>query len=77
MKTIQMTIDESLLEQVDQVSLALKTTRSSFIRSALRMALRRHSIEMLERQHEQGYANFPPQPGEFDGWETEQIWEKP
>ena len=56
MKTIQMTMDESLLEEVDQVSQNLKTSRSAFIRGALQLALCRHAIEKLEQQHAQGYA---------------------
>ncbi|MCI0397640.1 MAG: ribbon-helix-helix domain-containing protein [Chloroflexi bacterium] len=39
MKTIQVTIDESLLAKVDQVSQDLNTTRSAFIREALKLAL--------------------------------------
>jgi metal-responsive CopG/Arc/MetJ family transcriptional regulator len=74
MKTIQMTIDESLLEEVDQVSQDLKTSRSAFIRGALQLALRRHAIEKLEQQHAQGYAKNPVQPGEFDVWQAEQAW---
>jgi metal-responsive CopG/Arc/MetJ family transcriptional regulator len=74
MKTIQMTIDEPLLEEVDEVTQELKTTRSAFIRSALQLALREHSISKLERQHAQGYAKQPVSTGEFDVWEAEQAW---
>lgn len=74
MKTIQMTIDEALLTQVDQATQALQTTRSAFIRSALQLALHQYSMRQLERQHAEGYARFPVQPGEFDGWELEQSW---
>ena len=77
MKTIQMTIDESLLEEVDQVTQDLKTTRSAFIRSALRLALRRQAISKLERQHAEGYVKHPVTPGEFDAWEAEQTWGEP
>jgi metal-responsive CopG/Arc/MetJ family transcriptional regulator len=76
MKTIQMKIDESLLEEVDQVSRNLKTSRSAFIRAALQLALRRHAVERLEQQHAQGYAKYPVQPGEFDVWQAEQVWEE-
>lgn len=54
MKTIQITIDESLLEEADRVIHDLDTTRSAFIRSALQAALQRHEIERLERQHAHG-----------------------
>ncbi len=77
MKTIQMTIDESLLAEVDHATEDLNTTRSAFIRSALRLALSRHIKAKLEEQHAEGYARHPVMPGEFDVWEDEQAWGKP
>ena len=74
MKTIQMTIDEPMLDEVDQVIRDLKTTRSAFIRSALQLALLKHAISRLEQQHAEGYAGYPVAPGEFDIWESEQSW---
>jgi metal-responsive CopG/Arc/MetJ family transcriptional regulator len=74
MKTIQMTIDEPLLDEVDHVIHDLKTTRSAFIRSALQLALRQHAISKMERQHTEGYTKYPVTPGEFDIWESEQAW---
>ncbi len=77
MKTIQMTIDEPLLDEVDQVIQDLKTTRSAFIRSALQIALRQYAISKLEQQHAEGYAKHPVAPSEFDVWESEQAWGEP
>ena len=74
MKTIQMTLDEDLVEAVDRVSKQLNTTRSAFTRKALREALARHSIEHLERKHREGYARHPAVTDEFSIWETEQAW---
>ena len=74
MKTIQMTIDDELLTQVDQATQTLHTTRSAFIRAALQLALRQYAMQQLEQQHAEGYARFPVQPGEFDLWESEQSW---
>ena len=74
MKTIQMTIDEPLLDEVDEVIHDLKTTRSAFIRKALQLALRQYAISKLEEQHAEGYARHPVAPGEFDIWESEQAW---
>ena len=74
MKTIQMTIDEPLLAEVDRVTQDLNTTRSAFIREALQLALRRHMIAKMEQRHAEGYARHPVEPGEFDLWETEQPW---
>jgi hypothetical protein len=74
MKTIRMTIDEPLLIQVDQAIQALNTTRSAFIREAILLALRQQKIRKLEQQQAEGYARHPVEPGEFDVWESEQVW---
>ena len=74
MKTIQMTIDEPLLAEVDQAIKSLDTTRSAFIREALQLALRRYKILELERKQAKGYAKYPVEPGEFDIWLDEQAW---
>jgi metal-responsive CopG/Arc/MetJ family transcriptional regulator len=74
MKTIQMTIDEGLLAEVDEAIRAMDTTRSAFIRQALTVALKRRRIAELERRHAEGYARFPVQPGEFDVPETSLAW---
>lgn len=77
MKTIQMTIDESLLTAVDRLIADLNTTRSAFIREALIHALQRYRITQLEQKHAEGYARHPVEPGEFDAWGTEQVWGEP
>jgi metal-responsive CopG/Arc/MetJ family transcriptional regulator len=74
LKTIQMTIDEPLLEAVDSLIATLDTTRSAFIREALQAAIRKHTIDELEKAHAQGYAQHPVQSGEFDVWPAEQAW---
>jgi metal-responsive CopG/Arc/MetJ family transcriptional regulator len=77
MKTIQMTIDEPLLSEVDRVIQSLDTTRSAFIREALQLALWQHKMAEMERKQAEGYARHPVEPGEFDGWEDEQAWGEP
>lgn len=74
MKTIQMTIDEDLLAEVDLAIRAMDITRSAFIWYALALALRRRKIIELERRHAEGYARFPVQPGEFDVPESALAW---
>jgi len=74
MKTIQMTIDQELLADVDAAVSELSTSRSAFIRDALQLALRQLSLQNLEKQHALGYARHPVTPGELDGWEDEQVW---
>lgn len=73
-KTIQMTIDDSLLSQVDQVVTKMGVNRSAFIRDALEQALKRWRIQEMEKQHQRGYAQTPVEAGEFDIWLDEQKW---
>lgn len=74
MKTIQMTLDEQLVEEVDQAVTKLGTSRSAFTREALRSALKERRVRELERRHREAYERHPVEPGEFDLWEDEQVW---
>jgi metal-responsive CopG/Arc/MetJ family transcriptional regulator len=66
MKTIQLTIDDELLAEVDQATAELHMDRSAFIRHALQRALRQHRIQQLEQQHIKRYQDQPIVLGEFD-----------
>lgn len=74
MKTIQMTIDDALLQQVDRAVQDLNTTRSAFIRLALEQALRHYQVRRLEERDEAGYTAVPATASETDEWTTEQKW---
>jgi metal-responsive CopG/Arc/MetJ family transcriptional regulator len=74
MKTVQMTLDEELVKAVDSAAKKLGTTRSRFIREALRSALKEVRIRELEVKHREGYKLKPVKRGEFSDWESEQIW---
>ena len=74
MKTIQITIDEPLLDEVDRLVQAMNTARSAFIREALHLAIKRHGTLLEEQRHARGYALHPVEPGEFDVWTNEQSW---
>ncbi len=74
MRTVQMTLDEELLASVDEAAKKLKTTRSAFMRRALREALGRFTTRELEQKHRRGYERQPVRKGEFDVWEKEQAW---
>jgi metal-responsive CopG/Arc/MetJ family transcriptional regulator len=74
MKTVQITLDEPLAEEVDRAVEKLGTTRSGFTRDALREALLRIDEKEQERRHRIGYEKHPVRPGEFDAWEDEQVW---
>ena len=74
MKTIQMTLDDELVTAVDKVVKKMKTTRSAFTRKALRDAIKKVNINMLEEKHKKGYERKPVSKTEFSDWESEQEW---
>ena len=74
MRTIQMTLDEELVSAVDRVVKKLGTNRSAFTRIALKEALKKARLGELERRHREGYERKPVSRGEFDVWESEQVW---
>ena len=74
MRTIQMTLDDELVKQVDIIASELNTTRSAFTRDALREAVKKYNIRRLELKHRQGYAAHPVNQEEFSVWEDEQNW---
>jgi len=74
MKTVQMTLDDDLVEAVDKLVKELKTTRSAFTREALRDAIKRLNVRRLEDKHRRGYERQPVKEGEFSDWEAEQEW---
>lgn len=77
MKTVQMTLDDELVGEVDQAVRELRTTRSAFARDALRGALRRHREAELEEKHRHGYELHPVGAEEFCVWDGEQEWGDP
>lgn len=74
MKTIQMTLDDDLVDAVDKLVKKLKTTRSAFARKALREAVKQVNIRSLENKHKRGYDRYPAGKAEFSVWESEQEW---
>ena len=74
MRTIQMTLDEELIESVDKLVKELNTSRSAFTRNALREAVNRYYTGLQEAKHRQGYHSHPVNKGEFSVWEEEQDW---
>jgi len=74
LKTIQVTIDDALLDRVDGLSDSIGMARSAFIRQALELALREFRVADLEQRQIAGYQRIPVGAGEFDAWEDEQDW---
>lgn len=74
MRTIQMTLDDNLVNAVDRVAKELHTSRSAFTRKALQDALVRYQLEQQEIKHRRGYEQNQVSPDEFSVWETELVW---
>lgn len=74
MKTIQMTIDNSLLSDMDEAVRELGTNRSAFIRDAVQLAIKQLAIQKLEAQHIAGYTLKPQTEDEIDEWQEIQAW---
>ena len=74
METIQLSIDESLLAEVQQATNALQMTPSDFMTVALERALQQREIIAKERRDAQGYLQKPQQPEEVEEWQSEQDW---
>ena len=74
METIQLSIDESLLAEVQQATNALQMTPSDFMKVALERALQQREIIAKERRDAQGYLEKPQQVEEIEEWQSEQDW---
>ena len=74
MRTVQITLEEELVQAVDRAASRLALTRSAFARDALRAALARLELQAREQQHREGYLRQPVAKDEFDAWDDEQVW---
>ena len=74
MTTIQVVLEDSLLEAADRAVRRLKMNRSALIRDALREHLKRLSVRDKERRDREGYARRPVARGEFDVWDRVAAW---
>ncbi|MBS1259074.1 MAG: hypothetical protein MAG551_02140 [Candidatus Scalindua arabica] len=74
MRTIQMTLDDDLVDAVDKVAKKFKMSRSAFARQALRNAIAQANIKQMENKHKRGYEKQPVSKSEFSIWESEQEW---
>ena len=77
MKSVRIFLDEDLILSVDKVVKRLGTTRSAFTTKALKTPLTEVRVHDLERKHRAGYERTPAKAGEFEDWETEQVWGEP
>ncbi len=75
METIQVVIDEQLLQASDRAAKKAKLNRSELVRLALREHLRRVQIQEAEERDQCGYEKLPQSKAtEESAWEAEAIW---
>ena len=74
MRTVQMTLNESLVQEVDKVAKKLRTTRSGFARRALQEAIKRIRDMEKDQRFREGYRRHPVEPGEFEVAEEDLRW---
>ena len=74
LKTIQITLPESLLASVDEMVQELDTSRSSFARRAFEDAIFQLRVRQMEQQDAEGYARQPQDLEEIAEWESIQDW---
>lgn len=74
MKTVQMTLDDDLVKELDIIVKESQTNRSAFTRDALRRAITHYRQLKLVEQHRKGYQQHPVIEDEFSVWEDEQAW---
>ncbi|MBT4290073.1 MAG: CopG family transcriptional regulator [Deltaproteobacteria bacterium] len=72
MCSIQMTLNDDLVEHVDIIVKKLNMTRSAFTRKVLKSAIDYYKTSLLEKQYISGYLNKPVNGNEFSVWEDEQ-----
>ena len=73
MKTIQMTLDDDLIHDLDALVKEQNSNRSAFTRKALRKAINTYRQHKLIEQHRKGYEKYPVSADEFSVWEDEQA----
>ena len=74
MRTIQMTLDDDLVHELDSIVKESNTNRSAFARDALRKAITYYHQLKLAEKHRKGYLKHPVKDDEFSDWEGEQAW---
>jgi metal-responsive CopG/Arc/MetJ family transcriptional regulator len=75
METIQVVIDEKLLQATDRAAKKAKLNRSELVRLALREHLHRLQMMESERLDQRGYEKLARSKATEDsGWEAEAVW---
>jgi len=74
MATIQVVLDDALLELTDELAEKRSVNRSALIREALRSYLKKVRFQELERQESAAYERQPDELDEVYRWERVADW---
>jgi metal-responsive CopG/Arc/MetJ family transcriptional regulator len=74
METIQVVIDNELLQAADKAARMAGKNRSALVRDALKEHLRRLELRASEERDHEGYLREPQPPSKGDLWEAEAAW---
>jgi metal-responsive CopG/Arc/MetJ family transcriptional regulator len=74
MATIQVVLDDHLLELTDKLAKKRRVNRSALIREALTAHLKRLHYQALERQEREAYRRRPEDLEEISRWERVADW---
>ena len=75
MKAIQVTFDEDLLAQIDELAEVRELGRSAVLRRAAADYLAQKRAEEIDRHYEEGYRRFPAhEDPDLEGWSHEGVW---
>lgn len=73
-KIMELTINETLFEQIQQAARSTGLSISDFVQGILDEYLRQHMIVEMERQEIEAYLRQPVTPEESEIWMNEQVW---
>ena len=74
MQTVQVVMEDDLLQAADEAAKADAVNRSELIRKALRVHLKQRKIERLEREEQEAYERMPDTADDLVGWEDLGAW---
>ena len=74
MATIQVVLDDALLELADELAEKRSVNRSALIREALRAYLKKARFQELERQESLAYKQRPDDADDARRWERVADW---
>ena len=74
MKPIQITLDESLLAELDGTDEVARRGRSAVIRRAVTEYLARQRNRLIRERYEAAYGTGGGLGSDFEGWEEQGTW---